>query len=87
MIYTLDLCRGSQVFNAGTGGPSLWVGLDDPIGTFRIGIPGGVHFVTQVYPLGIDDAWHELGGQDPFNDEAWWVRHVSWTRVEVEYRS
>lgn len=88
MVYTLDISRGTQVANAGIpGSPSIWVSLDDPVGTFRIGLPYGDTIKSHVPHYGIDDAWHRLEeSQDVHGGESWWVRHVSWTRVEVEYR-
>jgi hypothetical protein len=87
MIYKINICNGSQVFNAGTGGPSLWISLNDPVGTFRVGTPHGNVFTSHVPHYGIDDAWHRLEeSQDVFSGTAWWVRHISWTQAEVEYR-
>lgn len=86
-IYTIDIRYGTQVVNAGTGGPSIWISLDDPSGTFRIGEVGGATIKAHVPFYGVDDAWHMLEeSQNPFDSGAWWVRHVSWTQVEVEYR-
>jgi hypothetical protein len=87
MVYRLHPGDGSQVVNSGIpGSPSLWMSLEDPVGTFRVGwpIPDSSKKVHLPF-YGADDAWHELEGtRTEFG--AWWVRHVSWGRIEVEYR-
>lgn len=88
MRYTIDIRHGTQVVNPGRPGtPSIWVSLDDPVGTFRIGEVGGGAIKSYVPHYGIDDAWYPLTeSRDVFTKECWWVRHVSWTQVEVEYQ-
>lgn len=88
MYYTMDIRYGTQVVNTGVPGtPSIWVSIDDPVGTFRIGDVGSDTIKAHVPHWGIDDAWHELEeSTSVWTDKSWWVRHVSWTRVEVEYR-
>lgn len=87
MKYTLNLRYGTAIVSPGVPGvPPIWISLDDCVGVFRLGEVGS-SVAAHVPYFGIDDAWHMVEeSEDVVNGGAWWVRHVSWTTVEVEYR-
>jgi hypothetical protein len=80
MIYTLTTDYPTTVANAGTGGPSIWVDPEEFVGFVRVGTPGDQWNSIYVPHL-------ETGDWYPVRDTGWWVRLVSWRKLEVEYRN